>query len=96
LLFPAAPDQVRIAGRFGYGLLAGLYLLVLIPWALWLPLTVAMVRQPGSLLWLGIRGVLTLAGLGSAGLLLALLALRPRRPAKAYWLAIVGSLAFCC
>jgi hypothetical protein len=90
LLFPADPGRGRIAGRFSYGL----YLTILIPSALWLPLTSAMVQQPGSLLWLGIRGVLALAGLGSVGLLLTLLTWRPRQPARAYWLAVAGSVAF--
>ena len=95
LLFPADPDRVRIAGRFGYGLFPGLYLIILVASALWLPLTSAMVQQPSSLLWLGIRLVLALVGLGSVGLLLALLGLRPRQPAGAYWLAVAGSVAFC-
>jgi hypothetical protein len=69
--------------------------MILLPSALWLPLTTAMVQQPSNLLWLGIRGVLALVGLGSVGLLLALLLLRPRQPAAAYWLAVAGNVAFC-
>ena len=95
LLFPASPDEVRIAGRFGYGLFQGLYLIVLVPSALWLPLTSAMIQQPSGLLWLGIRLVLALVGLGSVGLLLALLSLRPRPRSTAYWLAVAGAAAFC-
>ena len=89
------PDQTRIAGRFSYRLFQGLYLLILIPSALWLPLTSAMVQQPGSLLWLSIRLVLALVGFSGVALLLALLSLRPRRPVAAYWLAVVGAAAFC-
>jgi hypothetical protein len=95
LLFPADPDRVRIASRFGYGLFHGLYLIILIPSALWLPLTSAMVQQPSGTLWLLIRLVLALVGLASVGLLLALLGLRPRQPTRAYWLAVAGSVAFC-
>jgi hypothetical protein len=95
LLFPADPDRVRIASRFGYGLYPGLYLMILIPSALWLPLTSAMVQQPSAALWLGIRLVLALVGVGSVGLLLALLGLRPRQHTRAYWLAVGGSVAFC-
>ena len=95
LLFSADPGRVQSAGRFGYGLFHGLYLLILVPSALWLPLTAAMVQQPGGLLWLGVRLVLALVGLASVGLLLALLFLRPRRPAGVYWLAVAGSVAFC-
>ena len=95
LLFRANPESVQIAGRFGYGLFSGLYLIILAPSALWLPLTATMVQQPSSLLWLGIRVVLAAVGAGSVGLFLGLLSLRPRRPAGAYWLAVAGSLAFC-
>jgi hypothetical protein len=95
LLFAVDPERLRIAGRFRYGLFQGLYLMILVPSALWLPLTSTMVQQPSSLLWLGIRGVLALVGLGSVGLLLALSMLPPRQPARAYWLAVAGSVAFC-
>ncbi|MBN1137540.1 MAG: hypothetical protein JXM73_13210 [Anaerolineae bacterium] len=89
------PDRVRVAGRFGYSLFQVLYLLILIPSALWLPLTAAMVQQPGSLLWLGIRLVLALVGFGALALLSALLSLRPRQRGVAYWLAVAGAVAFC-
>ena len=89
------PGRARIAGRFGYGLFQALYLLILVPSALWLPLTSAMIQQPGSFLWLSIRLVLALVGLGGVVLLLALLSLRPRRPVAAYWLAVAGAVAFC-
>jgi hypothetical protein len=89
------PDKALIANRFPYSLFDGLYVLILAPSALWLPLTSAMVQQPSSLLWLVIRLVLALVGLGSVGLLLALLSLRPRQPLAAYWLAVAGAVAFC-
>ena len=95
LVFRADPDSVRIAGRFGYGLFSGLYAMILAPSALWLPLTSAMVQQPGGILWLGIRLVLLAVGVGSVALLLALLSLKPRQPARAYWLAVAGGVAFC-
>jgi hypothetical protein len=95
LFFRANQDSVRIAGRFGYGLFSGLYVVILVPSALWLPLTSAMVQQPSTILWLGIRLVLIAVGIGSVALLLALLSLRPRQPARAYWLAVAGCLAFC-
>ena len=95
LFFRVDPDQARIAGRFGYGLFHGLYLLILVPSALWLPLTSAMVQQPSNLLWLSIRLVLALVGLAGIALLVALLTLRPRRPGVVYWLAVAGAVAFC-
>ncbi len=94
LLFPANPDRLRVANRFGYGLFHGLYLMILLPSALWLPLTSAMVQQPSGTLWFLIRLVLALVGVASIGLLLALLGLQPRQPARVYWLAVAGSVAF--
>jgi len=54
-----------------------------------------MIQQQSSLLRLGIRPVLASVGLGSPGLLLALLSLRPRQPVAAHWLAAAGTMAFC-
>jgi hypothetical protein len=95
LLFRADPGRVRIAQRFGYGLFSWLYMMILAPSALWLPLTSAMVQQPDGFLWLAVRLVLLMVGFGSVALLLALLSLRPRTPVRAYWLAVAGGVAFC-
>jgi hypothetical protein len=54
-----------------------------------------MVQHPSSVLWLAIRLVLALVGLGSVALLWALLSLRPRQPSAGYWLAVAGAAAFC-
>jgi hypothetical protein len=94
LYFRVDPEEARIAGRFGFSLFPVLYLMILVPSPLWLPLTAAMVREPSSALWLAIRLTLALVGLASVGLLLALLGLRPRQPAVSYWLAVAGALAF--
>jgi hypothetical protein len=94
LYFRVDPQAVRIAHRFGFGLFPVLYLLILIPSALWLPLTAAMVQEPSGALRLAIRLVLALVGAASVCLLLALIGLRPRRPAVSYWLAVAGALAF--
>ena len=95
LLFRADADRVRIAGRFGYGWLNVLYALILLPSALWMPLTFRLIAGWDVTLWWTIRVVLALVGLGSLGLLAALLTLTPRRPALAYGLAVVGAVLFC-
>ncbi len=94
LLLRADPEIVRVGRRFGFGIFCPLYAAILIPSSLWMPFTLSMLRQPGDLLWWSIRGVLAVAGLGSLGLLMALLGLRPRRPPGAYWLAVAGSVPF--
>ena len=95
LLFRADPRRVRIAQRFGYGLFSVFYAMILAGSALWLPLTSAMVQRPDGLLWLAVRLVLLMVGVGSVALLLALSSLRPRTPFRAYWLAVAGGVAFC-
>jgi hypothetical protein len=95
LLFRVDPDRARIADRLGYSLFSVLYVLILVPSALWMPLTAAMLEHGNGALWSGIRLTLGVVGLGSIGLCGALLALRPRRPGRLYGLAVAGSLAFC-
>jgi hypothetical protein len=94
LLLAVDPGAVRIGGRPGLGLFFPLYAGILIPSALWMPLSLAMLHQAGDPLWWTIRAVLAVVGLCSLGLTAALLALRPRQPRWAYWLAVAGSLPF--
>ena len=94
LLFRVNPDEARIACRFRFGLFNVLYALILVPSALWMPLTLRMLEQPSAGLWLGICLVLAAVALGSLGLLGALLSLRPQQPRWAYWLAVAGSVTF--
>ena len=94
VLLAVDPGGVRIGSRFGFGLFFPLYAGILIPSSLWMPLSLAMLRQPGDLLWWAIRATLAVVGFCSLGLTAALLALRPRQPRWAYWLAVAGSLPF--
>ena len=95
LLFQVNPDEALIAGRCRYRLFHLLYGMVLLPSALWMPLSFAMLREPSSGLWIAIRIVLAAVGLGSLGILAAILMLRPRRASPSFWLACSGSIAFC-
>lgn len=95
LLFRLAPETSRIAGRFGFGLFNLLYAAILLPSALWMPLTLLTVSQSSpALLWL-VRLDLWVVAVASLGLLGALLALEPRQPRWAYRLAVAGSIFFC-
>jgi hypothetical protein len=95
LLFCVDPDRVRIAGRFGYGWFNLSYALVLLPSALWMPLALRVIGHWDLVLWWTIRVILALVGLGSLGLLAALLMMTPRRPLAVYRLAVVGAVFFC-
>jgi len=94
VFFRVDPERARVAGRFRFGLFNALYALILIPSALWMPLTFAMLDAPSAGLWVTIRLVLAAVGIGSLGLAAAVLAVDapgsnwPRR------LAFVGTLAF--
>lgn len=89
------PAGTRMGGRFGFGAFHALYALILVPSALWMPLTFAMLEAPSPVLWLAIRLILALVGLGSLGLLVALLSVEAPGAAGARRLAVVGSAFFC-
>jgi hypothetical protein len=95
ILFKLNPDDTVIYSRFGYEIIKFLYIAILIPSALWLPLTFLAVQKNNSaVLWLA-RFDLIVVAVASILLLLALLYTQPRRPAWAYRLALLGSIFFC-
>lgn len=71
------------------------YALVLVPSALWLPLTAAMLREPDPALWWAIRGTLFAVAAGSLGILVACLRLARAEGGRLSWLAVTGAVAFC-
>jgi hypothetical protein len=71
-----------------------LYALVLIPSALWLPLTERMVQAPSASLWLAIRVDLALVGLGALGLLAVMWRLPAGAP-PGRRAALLGLVPFC-
>jgi hypothetical protein len=87
-------NRVRVGERWGYVIFLWLYILILIPSALYVPLGIAMVQRPGSGLWIGIRLVLGLVAVGAWGLEVALATMRPREPVAWYWMAVAGSAVF--
>ena len=89
------PRDVRLFGRFGWNAFTPLYALILIPSALWMPLTFAYLEAPSPLLWALVRVVLFAVGLASLGVLAAIVTANPRgRPGPRRW-AIAGAIAFC-
>lgn len=94
VVFKLSPETTRIAGRFGSGLFVALYALVLLPSALWLPLTARMVAQPSLGLWWLIRVDLAVVGLASLALLASLLLVSAPAP-RGRALAVIGLLPFC-
>lgn len=86
-------EREDFLGRFGYSIFALLFLLVLLPSALWLPLTALMLGDPGAGLWALVRIDLFLVAIGSVGLFIVLLTMPPPRP-KGRVLALVGLVPF--
>lgn len=94
IFFRLVPGEVSIAGRFGFSLFYAIFLLILVPSALWMPLTNMYVANPGTGIWIAVRTVLALVGIGSIALVWALLSLQTKVPGIAYWLAVAGSAYF--
>jgi hypothetical protein len=90
ILFRISPSEAVIASTFGFSLFFAIFILMLLPSALWMPLTNFYVSDPSTGTWVMIRTVLALVGIGSIALLWALLSL-PAREGVSYWLAVTGS-----
>jgi hypothetical protein len=94
VLFHLNPEEVQIANSVGFYLFHIVFALILIPSALWMPLTFAMIARPKISLWVGIRLVLAIVGISSLALLLALLNLNTNGFGLLYWFAVSGAVAF--
>jgi hypothetical protein len=91
IFFRLDPAQTSIAGISGFTLFYVIFLLILIPSALWMPLTNVYVGNPSTGIWIWVRTVLALVGLASIALVLALITLQGKVPGASYWLAVIGS-----
>jgi hypothetical protein len=91
IFFRLNPSEVSIAGTFSFSLFYFIFLAILIPSALWMPLTNVYVGNPTTANWVTVRIVLAIVGLASIALVWALLSLQDKVPGVSYWLAVVGS-----
>jgi uncharacterized membrane protein len=94
LFFELTPSEVTIGGQGGFTLLYPIFVLMLVPSALWLPLTKRYLSRPTLGRWIAVRSVLFLVGLASIALVWALFALKPAGSGVAYWFAVAGSIYF--
>jgi len=94
ILLRLEPDEVVIGGRFHFSLFHAIFLAILIPSALWMPLTNVYVGHSTTATWIAVRVVLLVVGLSSIALLWALLSLETQRQGIAYWLAVAGAAYF--
>jgi hypothetical protein len=77
IFFKLVPSEVVIGGRFGFAVFVPIFLLILIPSALWMPLTNHYVSTPGTGMWIAVRTALFVVGLASIALAWAFFALQP-------------------
>ena len=87
ILFRINPAESSL----NYYLFFAIFLVILVASAFWMPLTNMYVSNPGTGLWIAVRGILALVGLGSIALLWALLSLQADTRGVVYWLAVAGS-----
>jgi len=95
ILFRLNPDKVKVFGCCYVRIFHFIYLGILVFSALWLPVTLWAVENPGPLAVWVVRGILIIVALFSLGLLAALLGTKPRDPAWAHMLAVIGAVLFC-
>lgn len=89
------PSETKTLKRTGYKIFNALYAGILIPSALWLPLTVLAVGMASqALVWL-VRLDLALVAIASLGLLAAISKVQPQRSTWNHRLAILGCVFFC-
>lgn len=93
LLMLRIPSMSSI-GKFPFTVFHIIYLFILIPSALWMPLTYAVIESYSLALWLAVILVLALTAIAGIALLLALLSLHPPLPPHLRWLAVVGAAFF--
>ncbi|MBN1176660.1 MAG: hypothetical protein JXA51_03160 [Dehalococcoidales bacterium] len=87
LLFRINPSEISVE----YSLFYVIFIVILVASAFWMPLTNLYVSNPGTGLWIGIRTVLALVGLGSIALVWALLISQAEPRGLAYWFAVSGA-----
>lgn len=95
LTFRAEASGARMLGGRGYPSLLAAYALMLVPSALWLPLTKWHLGDPSALRFAVVCVDLLAVALGSLAILGATLTLEPRLPARARILSVAGAAAFC-
>lgn len=95
ILFRLDLEKIRIFSRFGYGAFHWIYTLILVPSALWLPLSLLAFEQSSSLILWAARLDLAVVAVASLALLFILIEIRLRLSAWSSTLAIIGSVLFC-
>jgi hypothetical protein len=94
IIFRLNPETARVEG-FGYWIFSLIYLLILVPSALWMPFTFRMIENPSLVTWIIIRAVLAIVGIASIVMLASIVRVSPHVQGPSHILAIIGCVAFC-
>jgi len=94
VFFRIDPGVARVSGMYGYRMFLWIYTGILLPSALWMPLTFRMFDAPTWGLWIAIRLVLALVGVSSLLLVWAIATVRPADPSWVRAVALLGAIAF--
>lgn len=92
LMLRASPGAT--IGKLPFTAFHVMYLFILIPSALWMPLTYAVVQSYTLLVWLAVILVLALTALAGIALVLSFLFLQPPLSRRMRWLAVIGGAFF--
>ena len=94
LLISVDPGSTLVANRFGFGIFSVIFLVILVPSALWMPLTNVYLAHPGPGWWSAVRIVLALVAIGAVALVWAIYSTKGASPGLSFWLALAGSAYF--
>lgn len=95
VFFKIEPNEVETMGGLDFPAFYTICAVILIPSALWMPLTFSMIDGPSKTKWCGIRTVLGLVGVASLVLLASLITLDQHQSDAPYWIAVIGIGFFC-
>ena len=95
ILFYINIDTVKLFGKYGFWSINILYAGIILPSAIWIYLTFAMIYNPSPFLWIFIRLVLFTVGFSSVILLLSFFMSNFEKTNWLYVTSIIGLLFFC-
>lgn len=86
--------SMKLGKSEAFPIITGLYAAVLLPSALWMPLTFAVHESKSPVTYAAMRAVLFTVGAASVGLLAALFTAKPRPSKALFTAAVIGTSAF--
>lgn len=90
-LFKVNFEEFSLFNYFDYRIIYVVYFLLLVPSALWTPLTSIMVSNPGELMWIAIRSVLFAVGAAALCVVVMLIIINPPQKDLHYWSSVIGA-----